>query len=121
MAARRISRGKRLALLLATLVSALFAVLGTGAQAFAAEPLPKPAAAAEGDPTCKAHHAAEALTGRDAGARRRTLGGTAVRTALRAPAGSGVAAAPVAVPTGPVPEANGSRPAALARLQVFRC
>lgn len=120
MAARRISRGKRLALLLATLVSALFAVLGTGAQAFAAEPLPKPAAAAEGDPACQAHHAAEALTGR-AAVRRRTFGGTAVRTALRAPADTGVAAAPVAVPTGPVPEANGSRPAALARLQAFRC
>ncbi|RGD55754.1 hypothetical protein DR950_41290 [Kitasatospora xanthocidica] len=120
MTARRISRGKRLALLLAALVSALFAVLGTGAQAYAAEPLPKPAAAAEGDPTCKAHHAAEALTGR-AAVRHRACGGTAVRTAFLAPVGTGVAATPATVPTGPVPEANGSRPAALARLQVFRC
>lgn len=120
MAARRISRGQRLALRLAALVSALLAVLGTGAQAFA-EPLPKPAAAAEEDPNCKVHHAAQAPSNRPAGHRRTHSGGTAVHTALHAATDSGVAATPVTVPTGPVPEANGSRPAALARLQVFRC
>ncbi|MEU9078763.1 hypothetical protein [Kitasatospora sp. NPDC048538] len=121
MTARRISRGKRLALLLAAVVSAVLAALGTGSQAFAAEPLPQ-STAADGHPAWKVHHLTEAPTAR-ATAHHRTSGGTAVRTAVGAASGTvtGVAATCVTVPTGPVPGANGSRPAALARLQVFRC
>ncbi|MFD8749823.1 hypothetical protein ACFV0O_02365 [Kitasatospora sp. NPDC059577] len=121
MTVRRISRGKRFALLLAAVVSAVLAALGSGSQAFAAEPLPQ-STAADGHPAWKVHHLTEAPTQR-ATAHHRTSGGTAARTAVGAATDTGTGAAPASgpVPRGPVPDANGSRPAALSRLQVFRC
>lgn len=124
------TRGQRLAVRLAAVVSAVLAVLGAGHQANAVMPWPPAAASATSTAPTEEHdegehqHEVQALTVRSTGPLR-AGGGPLTRTSA-SPRGTDAAYAalvpPAApMPAGPVPAANGSRPAALARIQVFRC
>ncbi|RPE36658.1 hypothetical protein [Kitasatospora cineracea] len=122
MTGRRTTRGGRLAVLLAALLAAVLTVLTAGpsaAQAQTRTPRPPASAAAEEHLEGAPHQEAPAPAGRSAG-RHRANGGPPARP----PARSGGATAPDAppAPAHPAPTtADGPRPAALARLQVFRC
>ncbi|WP_033259677.1 hypothetical protein [Kitasatospora setae] len=117
MTGRGAAWGGRFAVLLAV---ALAAVLTAGPPAQARMPRPPAASVAEEHVECGHQHEAQVPTGRAAG-RHRANGGPPARTGARPDedAATGVPRAPL--PAGPVPAAGGSRPAALARIQVFRC
>ncbi|WP_344550502.1 hypothetical protein [Kitasatospora saccharophila] len=103
--------------LLAVLLSALLALLAAGPPAQARAPRPPASATAEEHLECGHQQEAQAPAGR-ARAHHRANGGPPARPQDRPE--DGAAADPSApVPAGPAP--TGSRPAALARLQVFRC
>ncbi|GLW71018.1 hypothetical protein Kpho02_33170 [Kitasatospora phosalacinea] len=121
MAGRGTTRGGQLAVLLAAALAAVLAVLTAGPPAQAQPRASRPAAAsvAEEHVECAHQHEAQAPMGRAAG-RHRANGGPSGRGAARpGEADAGVPGARAA--TGPAAVAGGSRPAALARLQVFRC
>ncbi|MFF4342972.1 hypothetical protein ACFY00_23960 [Kitasatospora sp. NPDC001540] len=121
MTGRGTTRGGRLAVLLAVALAAVLAVLTAGPPAQAQPRAARPAAAsvAEEHLECAHPHEAPAPAGRGTG-RPRANGGPPVRGAARS---GGADAGEPGAQTSPVPVAvvGGSRPAALARLQVFRC
>ncbi|WP_157845594.1 hypothetical protein [Kitasatospora phosalacinea] len=102
--------------LLAVLLAAVLALLTAGPPAQARAPRPPASAAAEEHLECEHQQEAQAPAGRSA-ARHRGSGGPPARPQDR-PDDETAPAPPV---PGAARPADGSRPAALARLQVFRC
>ncbi|ROR43009.1 hypothetical protein [Kitasatospora cineracea] len=122
MAAQALTRGKRLVLVLAALVAAVLAVLGSGPQAHALALRAPASAAAEEHLECKHRHEAQSPASPTSG-RHRASGAPPLRVPGRPGAehsDDDSHARPA--PQGPAPaNTTGSRPAALSRIQVFRC
>ncbi|MFE1322124.1 hypothetical protein [Kitasatospora phosalacinea] len=120
MTGRGTTRGGQLAVLLAAALAAVLAVLTAGPPAQAQPRAARPASAsvAEEHVECTHQHEAQAPAGRGAG-RHRANGGPPVRGAVRP--GDEYAGASGVRPAAPMTAVGGSRPAALARIQVFRC
>lgn len=119
MTGRGRTRGDCLAVLLAAVLAAVLTVLTAGPPAQARAPRAATATVAEEHVEGAPHQEAPAPAGRSAG-RHRANGGPPARP----PARPGEETAPdtTTAPAHPAPTtAGGSRPAVLARLQVFRC